>query len=291
MINAHSFNLGTFKCASLSDGASRMMPLKEVFPQVDEAQVLNAKQDFNITADEVEVGYNVLFIDTGTEKILIDAGLQGGQLVQSLAKLNIEASEIDTILVTHGDSDHVGGLENFPNARYIIPKSSWQQWTTSDSRQALIDQFIPLFRGMRSEEQLEAMAQAREHYGAEVLSKLKDRIELVDTGTELVKGIQFIDAPGHRSDHVAVQITSDGHTLLHIVDSIRHPFQIKHPWASFIDSFPEQIVETNKTLVETILANDAQLFGAHFPFPALAKLNQKAKLNKEQDGISWEWLT
>lgn len=284
MTKSFSFSLGNFKCASLSDGDSRTMPLSAVFPPISEETLNEAKTQFNISKDDVEVGYNVLYIDTGQQKILIDAGLANGTLVNSLAQINVQPEEIDLILVTHGDSDHVGGLENFSNARYIIPKESWQQWTNPESLEALNDQFISLFASMRSEEELKAMAKSRENYGNTILPSLKDRADLVEAEEEIITGIRFIEAPGHRSDHFAVEITSEGQSLIHIVDSIRHPLQVSYPWASFIDSFPEQIVETNKILVKRILDKNAKVFGAHFPFPALASIIQ------QENSLKWKWL-
>ena len=283
MSKAHTFKLGKFSCAVISDGASRTMSLAAVFPAVSKDDLHTAKDYFKISTDDIEVGYNVLFIDTGLQKVLIDTGLENGDLVQNLAEIGINAESIDTIFITHGDSDHVGGMLNFPNARFIFPTDAWTQWTNPESRQALNDQFIHLFANMRSKEQLEAMAQSREKHGAEILAAVKTRTNLIDIEYEAIPGIKFIAAPGHRSDHFAVEISSEDETLIHVVDSIRHPFQTNYAWPSFIDSFPEQIVETNKLLVGRILEKKARVMGAHFPFPALAKLSKK------KDKLVWEW--
>ena len=285
MPKAHKFAVGSFACAVLSDGDSRIMSLSATLPTAPETDLQTEKQRLSIATDDVEVGYNVLYIDTGTQKILIDTGLADGDLVASLAEIDVKPEDIEIIFITHGDSDHVGGMLNFPNARFVFPKDAWEQWTHTESRQALTDQFIHLFAAMRTPEQLEAMAQSRETHGATILPSLNERTDLIEPEVEHVAGIRFIAAPGHRSDHYAVEVSSNGETLIHVVDSIRHPFQVNNDWPSFIDSFPEQIVETNKLLVARILDKNALMFGAHFPFPALAKIE------KEEDTVGWEWIS
>jgi len=285
MSKAHSFTLGEFNCAILSDGPSRTMSLETTFPTQSQEELEKAKAHFAISTNDVEVGYNVLYIDTGTNKILVDCGLENGALINSLELLELKPEDIDTILITHGDSDHIGGMTNFPNAHFYYPSNAWEQWTNAESRKHLNEQFLHLFAGMRNEDELKAMEIGRENFGASILPSLKDRTTLVNSNEEVIEGIKFIDALGHRSDHFAVEVTSAGQSLIHVIDSMRHPFQCSYPWPTFIDSFPEQIVETNKVLVKRILEKNAQIVGAHFPFPALASLSEK-------DGsVQWKWLS
>ena len=51
---------------------------------------------------------NVLLIDTGAEKILIDTGLGQGALYAGLESEGIGFDEINHIIVTHGHGDHLG---------------------------------------------------------------------------------------------------------------------------------------------------------------------------------------
>ena len=285
MPKSHRFTLGSLNCAALSDGPSRTMPLSATFPTVSAEDLSTAKTHFGTSTDEVEVGYHVLYIESGEQKILIDCGLSNGELVDSLKQLDVSPEDIDTIYITHGDSDHVGGMLNFPNAQFIYPKAAWDQWQSDDGLKNLNEQFLYLFAPMRSEDELKQMEETRNNHGKIVLPSLKARTVLVEAGEENIPGIKFITAPGHRTDHFAIEIHSDGEHLIHVVDSIRHPFQINYPWASFIDSFPEEIIETNKRLVELILEKQATVFGAHFPFPALAKIS------KTTDSNNWEWLS
>lgn len=69
-----------------------------------------------LTVHFIDVGQgDSIFIETGKETILIDAGNKGqGQTVISyLEKLHIQ--QIDTVISTHPDADHIGGLADVIN--------------------------------------------------------------------------------------------------------------------------------------------------------------------------------
>ena len=53
---------------------------------------------------------NSLLVQTPNTKILIDAGESAKKISEALSSMNIDAKDIDAILVTHEHSDHVRGL-------------------------------------------------------------------------------------------------------------------------------------------------------------------------------------
>jgi glyoxylase-like metal-dependent hydrolase (beta-lactamase superfamily II) len=61
---------------------------------------------------------NFLFIDTGDQNILVDAGFGEGQLstagklLNHLETQNIYPEDIHTVIITHGHMDHIGGISN-----------------------------------------------------------------------------------------------------------------------------------------------------------------------------------
>lgn len=280
MSRSHRFTVGTLSCATLFDG-SRTMPLRAAFPAVPEATFQAVVSAENYPA-EVTGGFNILYVEHEGKHCLIDTGLGSGELLASLGDIGLEPEAIDTVIITHHDGDHIGGLNDFPNAEVVMAKKAWELWTNDESRQGMVGEFIKLFRELSSDER-EQRAAAREKHGAETLPSLKDRIRLVEP-EKVLKGVQLIYAPGHRSDHYAVEITSGDETLIHVADSIRHPVQANYAWASFIDSYPEQIIKTNQMLLKRIVEKKALVFGMHFPFPALARV-------AEQNGRrSWRWL-
>lgn len=71
---------------------------------------------------------NSLFVETPTTKLLIDAGESSKKIENALTNLNIDASNIDGILVTHEHIDHIKGLGTFAK-KFNIPvyanKETW----------------------------------------------------------------------------------------------------------------------------------------------------------------------
>ena len=53
---------------------------------------------------------NSLFVETENTKILIDAGVSIKKIEQGLENLNISASNLDGIIVTHEHTDHIQSL-------------------------------------------------------------------------------------------------------------------------------------------------------------------------------------
>jgi phosphoribosyl 1,2-cyclic phosphodiesterase len=58
---------------------------------------------------------NALVVESGNTRVLLDCGFGPRNLVQRLARLGLEADDIDAIVVTHEHSDHIAGA--FPCAR------------------------------------------------------------------------------------------------------------------------------------------------------------------------------
>ncbi len=279
----HTFTLGNYTCTVLNDFA-RTRSVKQTFPQIDEAELLKeiGLGGYDLTLEtEMSLHGNVLLIDTGDQKIMIDSGLPpaGGQLLQSLAEAGIQPSDIDMVMVTHGDGDHIGGLASYSSAKIVMPTNSYKLWTEDTA--GMIEEFVKLFRGVVPDQDLENMAAGRAKY-AEVVKSLGDRVVMVEMGEEVAPGISFLAAPGHRRDHTAVVVESAGNKLLHVADAWRHPIQLKrHDFYCLFDSYPDQLAKTMESLLEKAAAEDFLVFGAHFDFPALIRIG------KENGAFKW----
>ena len=63
---------------------------------------------------------NSLFVQSDNSKILIDCGVSSKRVEEALKSMEVDASSIDAILVTHEHSDHVKGLATF-SSKFDIP--------------------------------------------------------------------------------------------------------------------------------------------------------------------------
>ncbi len=75
----------------------------------------------------VQNGRNaVYFLGTENGFIAIDTGTDMGDLEKALAELSIDPFEVSHVLLTHSDSDHIGGLNLFANAEVYIGEDEMQ---------------------------------------------------------------------------------------------------------------------------------------------------------------------
>ena len=71
---------------------------------------------------------NCSLVQTDTTKILIDAGESTKKITEALNSINVDPKDINGIIITHEDSDHIKGLGNF-SKKYNTPvyanKETW----------------------------------------------------------------------------------------------------------------------------------------------------------------------
>ncbi|MDO5717812.1 MAG: MBL fold metallo-hydrolase [Tissierellia bacterium] len=83
---------------------------------------------------------NSIYIETKKSRFLIDSGLSGKRVGKLLSEIDVSASELDFILVTHEHSDHVQGV-GVLSRRYDLPIiANERTWLAMDQKIGKIDQ-------------------------------------------------------------------------------------------------------------------------------------------------------
>ncbi|MFT4663868.1 MAG: glyoxylase-like metal-dependent hydrolase (beta-lactamase superfamily II) [Polaribacter sp.] len=263
----HKISLGKLECIALEDN-SRIIDLRNELPQVPEELLLSAIKENGGTDFHAKVGFNNLLIKTEQYLVLIDSGTGSDKLIESLAEAGFHPKDIDYLVITHSDFDHIGGMDNFAKAKIVFPKTAFDLWTTEISRNKMIESFQEVFLKFLTAEFVAKGVEFRQHYGSEKLPSLLSRMILVKEEEEFLPGFRMVATTGHRPDHFAVEIISEEKTLLHIADGWRHKIQVKHPdWHSIYDSYPDQMAESIGVAIKRAKEKNAILFGAHFEWP------------------------
>jgi len=261
----YHFNLGDFSCTVFRD-AIDTRPLEFLTTSVSNQEVSQALESLGLPGDQVYLSYNILLLERDGERTLVDSGLmqigdRQGELVKRLREEGIQPESIGRVIITHTDFDHVGGLID-PNGKLFFPAA--QIWMTRDAwdwyhREEVLAKIDPQVAG----------------FFRKLFPAIADHIVFIEGEREIMPGVRAIPTPGHRPGHIAVEITSQGQTLLHFGDAINNPvFVIRPDWLVKIDTYPEQGRTTRKALFIRAAGANALVFAAHPTFPGLGLITQ-----------------
>jgi glyoxylase-like metal-dependent hydrolase (beta-lactamase superfamily II) len=253
--------------------------------------------DFNCLAinDRDDWDCLVLVVDTGQQRVMIDTGCGDtssppGRLLERLQAAGMSAAEIDVVIFSHADCDHIGGAVEangqpaFPRARYLLAREEWAFRLTRPVR----------FRREDNTFFDEAFFQWSLDTPVVRLAQLRDKLELFDAGAKIVPGVWAIAASGHTPGMVAIAISSGQEPLLFIADivygadlhagGLDGSYDIGNPkWHAFIDMDPAQALVTRDRVFEQAAKTQTLLMAAHTPFPGLGYV--------VKHGPGWRWET
>src|ERR1700688_4730744 len=141
----YRFKIGDFQATVISDGYGQI-PIRPILAMsVSEAELAPVLKA-NFMQPVIEITNNILVVDTGRERILVDTGF-GEKLGPSygsfpgleanLRRAGITPESIDLVVISHGHLDHIGGLVTksgplaFPKAQFVFVDTEWNYWTGS----------------------------------------------------------------------------------------------------------------------------------------------------------------
>jgi glyoxylase-like metal-dependent hydrolase (beta-lactamase superfamily II) len=267
------FRVGDFACVSLPDIIETLREEDIMNMFSDDAEGMLAA--FRVLPEPLTFCRNILLVDTGDKRVLIDGGMgqsdpnDPGHLLEHLWAEKITPESIDTVVISHYHQDHIGGLLNdagnpiFPNARLVVPRQEHDYWMSED-----------VLAGLDEPD----AARLRQTFAA-----YAEQLTLMDDTTAIEPGIHYVPAVGHSPGHRAVQIESGEARLLHVVDVIHMPIQLNAlDGAPFDWQQADIAIATRRALVARAESENLLLMAYHFPFPGLGYVRRQG------DVLAWE---
>jgi glyoxylase-like metal-dependent hydrolase (beta-lactamase superfamily II) len=270
--------LGSYTVTALSDGTLAISHAKLLHGGA-QTEIDQTYRNAGVDDNRREASINAFLIDTGSKRILVDAGAGSlfgarcGHLPEMLAAAGYDVNSIDAILLTHVHGDHSGGITSdgkrvFPNATLYLAKAELDYWMSDDAKAKAKASHQTMFVTGRA---------ALAPYLA------AGRVQTFTGGAEIFPGIRTIAAPGHTPGHTQYEFTSAGHTMIFIGDMI-HVAEIQLPMPAVTIDYDANEAEAAKTRIETLaaLARTHELVAApHISFPGLGHIY------KQGDGYAW----
>lgn len=277
------FNIGEFRCCLVSDTEFALDggAMFGVIPKALWSKALPPDE-----ANRIPMQSFCLFIETASEKILIETGMgekwseksasiYGIKRRKSFAETLFEQTgsrveDISIVVNTHLHFDHCGGntiktaageiAAQFPNARYLMSENEFRHAENPTERD-------------------------RASYLPENWTALKQsgQIELKPAEYEVVSGITMRETRGHNATMQTLTIESNGETLFHPSDLIPTTHHLGAAWIMGYDLFPLETLANKKKAIAEALEKNAVCWFYHDPHKPLCRLKEsEGKISAEE---------
>jgi glyoxylase-like metal-dependent hydrolase (beta-lactamase superfamily II) len=254
---SYRFELGKFELLIVKDGTGGARPLSDLVDDIPS----------DLVGHEIFMEGGLMVIDTPEKQFLIDAGNGPNRGPRTHAaevafeKEGITPQSIDTILLTHGDPDHIAGLLTkggefvYPNAHYVLN--------------------IDLWRALNSDPDAGLYFVGQTDFVRRLADLIQGRSTLLEAEREIWPGIRAIPALGHRAGHTIYRFDSENTVLFHIGDAAFDPVFLEHPELVIPAEYkPDQARATRKAVARRALAENALIVGSHFELANIGRLKQ-----------------
>lgn len=189
--------------------------------------------------NRVVLACNLLLIDTGSARILVETGMgdrwsdkererYGLETLASpahiLDPLGLKPEDIDYVIISHLHFDHAGGATvehngalrpTYPKAKYVVQQGEWDFAFKANARAKASyrpDDFVPI--------------------------KEAGQLLIVDGDYEVVPGVSVRLTGGHTSHHQVVCFQSEDRHGIYFADIMPTKSHLSPPWVMGYDHYP-----------------------------------------------------
>lgn len=189
--------------------------------------------------DSMPMDYFIWVAKSAEHTVVIDAGFTENVAnqrkrnfhrcpIKTLEMLGINAEDVPYVILTHMHYDHVGNLEKFPNATFVLQETEMSFWTGKYASKKAYRHLV---------EVEDVLHLVKENF--------EGRIDFVSGIKEIVPGITVYEVGGHSAGLQFVKVkTAEGSVILtsdvsHYYKNIEEdrPFAVIHDLEKMYDSF------------------------------------------------------
>jgi glyoxylase-like metal-dependent hydrolase (beta-lactamase superfamily II) len=192
----------------------------------------------------------VILVDTGFTP---EVGARRGRTttvppLQALQRLGVSASEVDTVVVTHGHYDHTGHVSAFPDAELVMSGRELDFWAGPYSRRAQ-------FAHSAERSDLEGLVQ-RDQDG---------RLQRVAGRSVLAPGVAVREVGGHTPGQLIVEVEGRQGPVVLASDAVHYYEEIERDRPFVVVADLEAMYAGFDTVAELASAPGAVLVPGHDP--------------------------
>lgn len=242
------FMLGGLEVSTLLAGtATREEPQKIFGMNVTPEEFGEVSAANHIPVDAAQFFFTPTLVNTGSELILFDTGLNAGGITAAIEAAGYTTDQVTHVVLTHMHGDHIGGLMNegtptFANAAYVTGQAEYDHWAAAGNER---------FDGM--------------------VKPLAEKMSFIGDGGSLASGITGMAAFGHTPGHMGYMLESEGKQLMLIADLANHyVWSLAYPdWEVRFDADKAAAAASRRKVLGMLAADGVPFIGYHMPFPAL----------------------
>lgn len=240
--------LGEFEVTALMAGTATREDPHSIFGlNASDEEFAEAAEAAHIPTDKAQFFFTPTLVNTGSELILFDTGLNPDGIVAAVEAAGYGAGDVSHVVITHMHGDHVGGLTGgdgptFANAQHVTGQAEYDHWS----------------------------GVANDTFTSKV-QPLAEQFSFIGNGESIASGITSVLTPGHTPGHMSYMLESGGKQLMLIADLANHyVFSLAHPdWEVSFDSDKAAAAQTRRKTLDMLAADKIPFIGYHMPFPAL----------------------
>jgi glyoxylase-like metal-dependent hydrolase (beta-lactamase superfamily II) len=278
----YAVQIGDIEVLVISDGVLPL-PTAMLGHNVAAADRAEWLHDMYLPPDAFDWALNVVVVRSGSQTILIDAGLgfdpdlqlpRAGQLVKRLEAVGIDLSSVTDVVLTHMHMDHVGGLivdgvkERLrPDLRIHVAAAEVKFWESPDFSQVSMPPGFP-----------DALRAAAKRFTKDYRSHLRT----FENEHEVAPGVVVRRTGGHTPGHSVVRVASGSDALTFAGDAV-FAVGFDHPdWHNGFEHDPEEAARVRVRLLHDLAGTGELLVATHLPFPSVGRV--------AIDGDAFRWV-